>query len=110
MAMLIEDMLEEIGCRLAGSASTVADALRLTRQDGVDVAVLDVNVAGENIQPVAAALADAGVPFIFSTGYGPAGLDSRWRERPVLAKPFLAEDLRGALLRAIGDRGSPAVR
>ena len=66
-----------------------------------DVAILDVNVAGENVEPVAERLALQGVPFIFATGYGEAGVPLRYRDRPVVAKPFRSEQLEAAIQRAV---------
>jgi hypothetical protein len=59
----------------------------------IDLAVLDVNLAGEEAFPIATALAQRGVPFAFSTGYGNAGLPESWRSRPTLQKPFTQDQV-----------------
>jgi hypothetical protein len=59
----------------------------------MDVAILDLNLAGENTFSVAEALAERGVPFAFATGYGAGGLPGNWRDRPTLQKPFTAADV-----------------
>ena len=102
VAMMIEDMLCELGCAVVGPASRVASALELLARETVDAAVLDVNVAGELVFPVADVLAAAGTPFVFSTGYGLAGLDARHAARPVLQKPYGRERLFAALAEALG--------
>ena len=68
---------------------------------GVDAALLDVNLGGQSVFPVADALRARGVPSIFSTGYGEAGLRDVDRGAPVLQKPFRAGDLARALHEAL---------
>jgi len=106
--LLIEDMLKELGCELVGTASRVAKALDLVRDRLPDVAVLDVNVAGEPVYPIAEFLAGHDVPIVFSTGYGQETLDNPWRDRPVLQKPYTLEQLAAALRMSIAQRHSRA--
>ena len=101
VAMMLEDMLDDLGCVVVGVAQSVASGLALASSADVDVAVLDVNLGGQSITPVAEALAARGVPILFSTGYGRSGLASEWADRPVLAKPFAMSDLESALLAAL---------
>ena len=98
VAFQLEDMLAELGCAVIGPASRVGQALDLLGRERVDAAVLDVNVAGELVYPVADALTAQGLPYIFATGYGAAGLTPCYRCRPILHKPFLQNDLRRAML------------
>ena len=93
VAMLIEDMLEELGCLIAGSAASVREAMELVRQGGFDFALLDLNLAGERAFPVAEALQGLGVPFAFASGYGALGVGERWATVPVVQKPFQRRDL-----------------
>lgn len=104
IALLLEDLLGEMGCVLAGSAPTLEEGARLAEQEGIDAAILDVNVAGMQVFPLAETLAARGLPFVFSTGYGAEGLPERWRGCPVAAKPFDLEDLRRALEAALQAR------
>jgi DNA-binding NtrC family response regulator len=106
VAMLLEDMIGELGGTVMGTVSRLADALKIVsdRTTGIDVAVLDVNLGGEEAFPVAEALAARGVPFAFSTGYGNAGLPAAWRGRPTLQKPFTHEQVRAVLRDALGAR------
>ncbi len=103
VAMLLEDMIAELGGTVVASASRVAGALEAveTTGNGVDLAVLDVNLGGEEAFPVAQALADRGVPFAFSTGYGSSGLPDAWRSRPTLQKPFTQDQVTAVLNRAL---------
>jgi len=96
LAMNIEDMLLDLGHEV-GLASRLEAALGLAREGAFDVAMLDVNLAGERSFPVADLLAARGIPFLFATGYGRAGIDEAYRDRPVLQKPFRADDLRSAI-------------
>lgn len=98
VAMLIEDYLTEFGCKVAGSAARVSKGLQTLKGLEVDAAVLDVNVAGESVSPIAEVLDQRNVPFIFASGYGTRGLEPRWVGRPVLQKPFSARELRLTLL------------
>ena len=103
VSMLLEDMLADHGCEVAASASRIAQALELVADLGlvVDAAILDVNLGGEPIFPVADALAARGVPFAFATGYGAGGLPDSWRDRPTLQKPFSHDEVGRALVQAI---------
>jgi CheY-like chemotaxis protein len=103
IAMLVEDMLAELGCAVVGPAHALEAALSLARsENGLDAALLDVNLAGQPVFAVADALREKGVPAIFSTGYGEAGLRDIDRGAPVLQKPFRAGDLARALNQALG--------
>ena len=108
ISLLLEDMLVDFGCEVVGPAARLATALDLAQDEALDIAILDVNLAGEPIYPVAAALVERKVPFVFSTGYGNAGIEDAYRERPVLQKPFAQRDLRETLLRALRDSAQTA--
>ena len=93
VSMLIEDMLAELGCEVVGPASRLDEAMALAREAEVDCAVLDVNLGGQPIFPVADLLRERGRPFAFATGYGDAGLRETDKGSPVLQKPFREGDL-----------------
>ena len=97
VAMLLEDMLADLGCVVVGPAGRVAEALKLLGDDGIDVAILDINLAGEKIDPVADALAARAVPFVFTSGYGASGVPDAYADRATVAKPFRLEQLESAL-------------
>ena len=101
VAMLLEQMLEDLGCTVAGVANQLTAAVALVNDAQADVAILDMNLAGDRVDPVARILAEKSMPFIFASGYGEDGLSAEWRGRPVLPKPFRLEDLRLALIKAI---------
>ncbi|GGB33594.1 response regulator [Sphingomonas metalli] len=98
IAMMLEDFLEVLDRRVAGNADTVAGALARVQEGGIDAAILDLNLrGGEKSTPVAEALADAGVPFVFATGGSDDSVDERFRDRPVLQKPFTMDGVAKAL-------------
>lgn len=102
VGMLLESILEDLRCIVLGPASTLGEANALIATgEPADVALLDVNVSGELVFPVAEALAARGVPIIFSTGYGEGGLAEGWRGRPTLQKPFTEADVKTALAAAV---------
>jgi CheY-like chemotaxis protein len=91
VATLMEDILESAGCVVAGPIPRLAQALDAASSEACDVAVLDVNLAGERVYPVADILAQRNVPFVFVTGYGV--LPGEYANRPRLCKPFKMADL-----------------
>jgi DNA-binding response OmpR family regulator len=104
VAALVQDTLERQGAMVLGPAATIDAALALVTESP-DVAVLDVNVGGSAVFPVAAALESAGVPFLFSTGYGRATIPTRYAHVARLRKPFLMAELVAGLTTAIGLAG-----
>ncbi|GLK76647.1 response regulator [Methylopila jiangsuensis] len=97
ISMMIEDMLLDHGVDVVGPAGGVAQAMKLLDAAALDGALLDVNLGGEKSFPVADALAAKGVPIVFTTGYGEAGVIGRYPDARTLQKPFVAADLIEAL-------------
>ncbi len=91
--IMIEDMLADLGCESVTAAATVGQAVALIEAEIFDVAMLDMNLNGNNSYLVADALAARDVPFVFCTGYGGHDIRDGHRERPVLKKPFMEKDL-----------------
>ena len=108
IAMLVEDMLLDLAVEVIGPAGRLAQATKLAESEAIDLAILDVNVAGEAVYPIADILARRGIRFVFSTGYGAAGIDAPWRGRPVLQKPFSQSELEAALKQGL-DGPAPSV-
>ena len=92
IGMLAEDLLEQLGCRMVGLVSSIGGALEMAKSTELDFALLDVDIGGQPVYPVALALQARGVPFLFMSGYG--GLDGPWRGRPIVQKPFDLDQLR----------------
>lgn len=101
VAMLIEDMLADLGCKTVGPARRIEEALSMAAESAIDAAVLDVNLNGQETYPVADILRRRGIPFVFATGYGAMGLAERFREAPTLQKPFQERDLARLLAQAL---------
>ncbi|WP_204127994.1 response regulator [Pseudomonas ogarae] len=93
VALLIEEMLEEFGCEVVASVARLAAACEVAGSAQVDLAILDVNLAGERVFPVAEILQGRKIPFLFSTGYGASGLPAEYAGCPVLHKPFSQSEL-----------------
>lgn len=99
IAMMVEDMLAELGAQVIGPAGSLAEALLLAEEQ-IDAALLDVNLEGERVYPVAERLTVRGVPFVFATGYGATGND--WQGRaPTIEKPYRRTDLQAAFGKAL---------
>jgi CheY-like chemotaxis protein len=106
--LLIEDMLATLGCTIAASASTLAAAQQKVETCDVDVAVLDINLAGQRIYPVAAVFKRRQVPIVFCTGYGLPGIEPAWADYPIVQKPFAAAQLARGLAKAIAGQSPVA--
>jgi two-component sensor histidine kinase/DNA-binding response OmpR family regulator len=86
--MMMSDMLTELGFDVIGPFGRVADAMAAVGREDFQAAVLDVNLDGEMVYPVADAVLARGVPFVFVTGYSAEGIDRRFAQVPVLQKPI----------------------
>ncbi len=98
VAMLLEDMLADLGCVVVEVAGSLSQALeRLDAANDADGAILDVNLGGEQVYPFADALAAREIPFLFATGDGRVGVAARYPAAQVLAKPYGQAELAAAL-------------
>ena len=97
IAMLLEDMLADLGHTVIGTAGRLDSALDLARTAEADLAILDVNLSGEASFPVAKVLSERGLPFMFATGYGALGIEAPYQNALTLKKPFELSDLAKAL-------------
>lgn len=95
IAMLLEDMLIELGHEVVGVAHSLTAALALieAKAGQLDLAVLDINLGGERSFPAARRLMELDVPFMFATGYGGLGLEEPFAAAFTLKKPFRQGDL-----------------
>ncbi len=99
VSLLIEDVLIEQRCTVVGPFGRLADALAAARTEALDLAVLDVNIAGGRVYPVAEVLAGRGVPFVFLSGYGQSAVPREHPDWQVCSKPFRPIDLVTMLVR-----------
>ncbi len=87
--MMIADMVEELGHRVVAEAGSIQAAEPLARTTVFDLGILDINIGGFNISPIAEIIDGRGLPFVFVSGYGAKGRPVLFSDRPVLQKPFL---------------------
>ena len=109
VAMMLEEMLRDLGCHVVGPAMTVSEALAAVAENTLDLAILDVNVSREPVYPVAELLRSRNIPVIFSTGYGADEQRSRYsqyQDCAILPKPYDSDDLE-RMLRKVFKRSSP---
>lgn len=88
IASMLEAHLVRLGYTLAPIASTVDEALSMLDQHRIDLAVVDINLAGTASFPVADALHARGIPFLFTTGYGESGVPEQYRAFTIVQKPY----------------------
>jgi DNA-binding response OmpR family regulator len=88
IAVMIEDVLAELGCEIVGPTGRLDTALRLANEGLFDAAILDVTIRGGKVYPVAEQLLAHGIPFVFASGYGDWALPETLRDKPRLMKPF----------------------
>ncbi|MGO9544922.1 MAG: response regulator [Rhodomicrobium sp.] len=98
VALEVEAALERMGCSIVGPFARLAKALQAAQSEQLDGAVLDINLNGEMVYPLAELLAGQRVPFVFITGYAAADLPERFRPFRRLPKPLDADALRDAFL------------
>lgn len=100
VSMLIEDILLDEDCSVVGPFSNLPDALSAARHELVDVALLDVNLRGEMVYPVAEVLTERGIPFVFLSGYGSDAIPTDHPEWLACSKPFSPREL----IKVLADR------
>jgi CheY-like chemotaxis protein len=100
VGMALEDALGFLGVDVVGVAGTVDEALERIEADNFDGAILDVQLHGKDVLPVAESLTQHGIPFVFATGYGRAGVPEKYRDALVLQKPFMPAELKTVLRQA----------
>jgi CheY-like chemotaxis protein len=102
ISMMLEDFLESLGHHISGTCESVPDAMARVGEGGFDVAILDVNLKGERIWPVADRLIEMGVPYILATGGHIEPPPAAHASAPVLSKPFTIDAIEPALAEACG--------
>lgn len=106
VSMLLEDMLDDLGCTVVAAASELEDASTKLSSTAYDVVILDVNLNGARTFGIAETLAQNGTPFVFSTGYGAEGIPEHLRAVPIMSKPFAGREVERALAAALNATGS----
>ena len=93
IALMIEGILQELGCVVVGPVAKLGAALRLATEEALDAAILDVAIRGGQVFPVAEQLLARGIPFVLASGYGDWSLPGNLRDQPRLTKPFARHEL-----------------
>ena len=104
VSLLIEEVLSDEQCIVVGPFARVADALEAARAEAIDVAVLDVNVAGVRVYPVADVLVERAIPHLFLSGYGPSAIQNERPHARVCGKPFRPAQLLTMLTELVSGR------
>jgi CheY-like chemotaxis protein len=106
VAVLIEDLLEDLGCTTLGPFGTLKAALEAAETEIFDLAVLDVNLGGERAYGVAELLSHRNIPFLFLSGYGQSAMPADRPDWKVCSKPFRREELASALAHQLVSAGA----
>ena len=101
IAMMLEDFLESLGHRVHASCDNLGDAMLQADADGFDVAILDVNLKGESVWPVAEKLKARGVPFVLASGGHVDPPPAEFASVPMLEKPYTIERIPPVLAQAV---------
>jgi DNA-binding response OmpR family regulator len=95
--MLLADMVQELGHRVAAEAGTLAEGLHLARSADFDLAILDINLGKHTSEPIADVIDQRGLPIIIASAYGQPGFPCRLARRRLLQKPFQISHLSAAI-------------
>jgi PAS domain S-box-containing protein len=107
VGLFMQDLLKTIGYRPTEPIGRLSEAINAATQERFEGAILDMNLNGEIVYPLAELLTEQRVPFLFVTGYGQHSLDPRFTRVPVLQKPVVQDELAGALKRVLGSASAP---
>ena len=99
--MMLEDIMSALGHEIFNTASNFDDGLAAAKTGKFDIALLDINLNGELSFPIAVVLRERGIPFVFASGYGRAGLVEGFAGAPIIKKPFSIAELEGEIKRAV---------
>ncbi len=102
IATVLEDMLQDLGCTVVGPIGNMAFALDLAKTETMDAAIIDLNIRGGKVYPVAEILRDRNIPFLLASGYADWTLREDFKDRPRLTKPYSAELVEQKLLKLLG--------
>lgn len=109
VAINLESILEDLGCHVVGTAMSFEEAQEMVAAGvAADVAILDVNLGGRHVYPIAEAMTARNIPVIFATGYGRSGLAAEWQDRAILQKPYTEQNVAELLAAAAGRRAGEA--
>lgn len=105
IAMMLEDFLDSLGHKVSGTCDSVQGALDEVEKGGFDLAILDVNLKGENAWPVASALREKGLPFVIATGGHLDPPPPEFNDAPIIEKPYTVDRVTPAIEAALAVAG-----
>ncbi len=105
LALDLSDIVAAFGCTSV-VAGRIGKALPLIGAHTFDAGILDLNLAGEPVYPVADELGLRKIPYVIATGYGPEGVLPAYRNHPILAKPYSRQDVETALIQALAPKNA----
>lgn len=108
VAIMVEEVLTELGLCVVGPYGTIGEALRAANEIPVDAAILDINLGGQSVYPVVDLLVEKGVPIAFISGYGAESVERRYSHIPLIQKPIDRQVLLD-LFDLYGDAGDVAM-
>src|SRR5688500_13463683 len=103
IAMMLEDFLDSLGHKVTGTCDSVEEALAHTARGGFDLAILDVNLKGENVWPVAEKLREMGVPFVIASGGHVDPPPAHFASVPTIEKPYTVDRVTPAIDAALAE-------
>jgi CheY-like chemotaxis protein len=101
IAAVLEDMLKDMGCIVVGPTGNMAFAVNLAGAEALDAAIIDLNIRGGKVYPVAEVLRDRDVPFLLASGYADWTLREDFKDRPRLTKPYNSATVQQKLLKLL---------
>ena len=101
IAAVLEDMLKDMGCTVVGPTGNMAFAVDLAKAEALDAAIIDLNIRGGKVYPVAEVLRGRDVPFLLASGYADWTLREDFKDRPRLTKPYTADTVEQKLLKLL---------
>ncbi len=103
IAMMLEDFIQSLGHEVSGSCDSVGAALEQVAKGQFDLAILDVNLKGESVWPVAAALREKGTPFVLASGGHVEPPPAEFKNAPMIEKPFTIDRVTPIIEAAFAD-------
>jgi PAS domain S-box-containing protein len=103
VAMMMRDILTELGFSVIGPFSRLSEAMVAAVHDDIDAGIIDVNLGGEFVYPVADVLVARKIPFVFVTGYGVESIDGRFADVPIIKKPVQRQVLQAIFIPAANE-------
>lgn len=102
ISAVLEDMLTDLGCKVVGPIGNMAIAVDMARDEEIDAAVIDLNIRGGKVYPVADVLIERNIPFVIASGYADWSMREDLENRPRLTKPYSEEAVEQELLKLLG--------